>query len=218
MGENYYLVDSTGNATEISGELKIGRNKTNGLVLSDPLASRHHATVYMQDEVLMIRDEDSVNGTYVNNEQIYDPVTLKDLDKVQFGDEVYVVRAPLAESKTIRAGESEANGPDLHEQDSFEEEGQKTVLAGEVEDVDQADKKSVEGANFKETGTSAGTKMSASNNRRLILIIVLVVILFCACCLVMIALPFLFLVNTSRVIEAGAVPLFEISAALIAMA
>lgn len=102
MSESFMLVDSKGNATEIKGETKIGRSKTSELVLTDPLASRHHATVYMEGDTLMIRDEQSVNGTIVNRSQIFEPTALKDRDSIQFGDEVYTVRAPLAEAQTIR--------------------------------------------------------------------------------------------------------------------
>ncbi len=107
MSDNYLLVDGAGKATEIKGDTKIGRSKTNDVVLIDQLASRHHATIYFEGDVLMIRDEQSVNGTIVNRSQIYDPVVLKDKDTIQFGDEIFTVRAPLAEAKTMLKSEKE---------------------------------------------------------------------------------------------------------------
>jgi pSer/pThr/pTyr-binding forkhead associated (FHA) protein len=101
MSDYYLLVDVDGNATEVKAEIKIGRSKTNDLVLTDPLASRHHATVYLEGDVPMIRDEQSVNGTIVNQRQIFDPVALKDKDSIQFGDEIFTVRAPLVEAETV---------------------------------------------------------------------------------------------------------------------
>jgi len=109
MTENYLLVDAAGSATEIKGETKIGRSKTNEVVLSDPLASRHHATIYMEGDVLMLRDEQSINGTIVNRGQIYDPVALNDKDTIQFGDETFTVRAPLAEAKTMKKPKKSAD-------------------------------------------------------------------------------------------------------------
>jgi pSer/pThr/pTyr-binding forkhead associated (FHA) protein len=102
MDGHYLLIDSTGNATEIIEEMKIGRGKASDLMLEDKLVSRHHATLWMDGDVLMIRDEESVNGTFVNHKQIYDETELKDQDSVQFGDEVFTVRAPLSESKTVK--------------------------------------------------------------------------------------------------------------------
>jgi pSer/pThr/pTyr-binding forkhead associated (FHA) protein len=101
--EHFILVDDNGKAIELKGEIKIGRSKTNQVVLADPLASRHHATIYSEGDTLMIRDEQSVNGTIVNGGQIYEPTVIKDLDKIQFGDEMFTVRAPLSESRTIKA-------------------------------------------------------------------------------------------------------------------
>ncbi len=198
MSENYLLVDSEGNATEVSGDVKIGRNKTNELVILDPLASRHHATVYMEGESLMIRDEGSSNGTFVNGEQIFEPTALADQDVIKFGDEEYIVRAPLWDTATIRA-------PKEGEEPAVEE-------MSAVEEKPAEPKKSVE-ISAGPPEPSAETLVSdlpldefdtpPKKNNRTILIIGIAVILLCFCCLVIAGI--ILLVNRSGgvLIESG---------------
>ncbi|MEJ2759101.1 MAG: FHA domain-containing protein [Anaerolineales bacterium] len=174
MGENYLIVDTEGNATEVSGEIKIGRNKTNELVISDPLASRHHATVYMEGEIPMIRDEGSSNGTYVNGKQIYEPTALNDQDKIQFGDEEYTIRAPLWDSATVRAPK-EGEEPEAKEDSTMSKKAPETS-AGPGEPAGET---VVSELPVEEMGNPP-----KKDNSRMILIIAIAVILLCFCCLV----------------------------------
>jgi pSer/pThr/pTyr-binding forkhead associated (FHA) protein len=48
----------------------IGRDPNCDIVLEDEDVSRHHARIYVMGEVVKIKDEGSVNGTYVNNGRI----------------------------------------------------------------------------------------------------------------------------------------------------
>ncbi|MCB2179848.1 FHA domain-containing protein [bacterium] len=183
MGDNYFLVGEAGNATEVAGEIKIGRNKTNELVISDPLASRHHATVYMEGETLMIRDEGSSNGTLVNGTQIYEPTALNDQDKIQFGDEEYIVRAPLWDSATIRApqeGEALASAaepaPKKMEETSSGPQGSSEAVEGEVLEPPKKDNKTI-------------------------IIIAAVVLLLCICCLVVTVIVFFVNRNSPMMME-----------------
>lgn len=173
MSEYYLLVDSSGQATEIKGETKIGRSKTSDLVLTDPLASRHHATVYYDGDVLMIRDEQSVNGTLVNRGQIYDPIALKDRDKVQFGDEVFTVRAPLAEAAT------------LHKPKKDSDDGGTALTAKD------ADQPPLPISAVKETSEplpispkQAGSNEQKSSNRKILIIAGVSLLVLCLCCIV----------------------------------
>lgn len=174
--DNYLLVDASGNATEIKGGAKIGRSKTNEVVLTDPLASRHHATLYFEGDVLMIRDEGSVNGTLVNGNQITEPTPLQDQAKIQFGDEVFTLRAPLAESKTVRAPKP----------------GQAKPGSETVQESQPSAKKSREPAVTVETtlppvmdsDEPVGEMPAKKGNQRTILIIAVVLIVLCLCCVV----------------------------------
>ncbi len=58
--------------TEIDVKLpaKIGRGRDAAVVLQHPLVSRHHCELFEADGLLMVRDLESLNGTFVNNERI----------------------------------------------------------------------------------------------------------------------------------------------------
>jgi pSer/pThr/pTyr-binding forkhead associated (FHA) protein len=48
----------------------IGRDPNCDIVLADDDVSRHHAKVYLMAGAVKVKDENSVNGTYVNNARI----------------------------------------------------------------------------------------------------------------------------------------------------
>lgn len=202
MTDNYLLVDVSGNATEVSGEVKIGRNKTNELVISDPLASRHHATVYMGGETLMIRDEGSSNGTYVNGAQIYEPTPLNDMDKIQFGDEEFTVRAPLWDSATIRAPK---------------DEDEPVVEAPKKAPETFNEPRVVESEATSETViTNDGFEAPKKDNNKLILIIAAVVLLLCVCCVIVIGSVFIFNRNSPAELDfSGSIKQLELLASLV---
>lgn len=50
--------------------INIGRDSAGDIFLDNPAISRHHATVFLEDSKLMIKDEGSANGTFVNGNQI----------------------------------------------------------------------------------------------------------------------------------------------------
>jgi ABC-type multidrug transport system ATPase subunit len=68
--------------------LTLGRGADNGLVLDDPLVSRHHALVELGEQA-RLRDLDSFNGTYVNGERVTS-VALRDGDLVVVGAQTLV--------------------------------------------------------------------------------------------------------------------------------
>jgi pSer/pThr/pTyr-binding forkhead associated (FHA) protein len=65
----------------------IGRDKTAGIVLKDPLISRRHAAVIFQDGSFLLRDLESTNGTILNGTMI-ETVPIKHKDKFRIGDTV----------------------------------------------------------------------------------------------------------------------------------
>lgn len=69
----------------IEGELLIGRDPNCDIVIitHDKQVSRRHAQITVEDEVVVLRDLQSKNGTHVNSERIYDPVVLHDGDTIQ---------------------------------------------------------------------------------------------------------------------------------------
>jgi ribosomal protein S27AE len=74
-GETYPLHDD---------RTAIGRHKDAAIFLDDVTVSRHHAIVTREDDVFVIMDEGSLNGTYVNRRR-GDRTVLHDGDEIQIG-------------------------------------------------------------------------------------------------------------------------------------
>ena len=73
--------------------LEIGRALDCDISILEPALSRKHAELDLDGDTLIIRDLGSVNGTWVNGNQI-DEVELKDGDKLQFDKVRFTVSAP----------------------------------------------------------------------------------------------------------------------------
>jgi len=86
----YILRDAPGRDYQITGVMKLGREATNAIVVDDSQASRVHATVWEQQGVLSLRDENSSNGTLVNGVRVQQ-VTLNPGDQIRIGNAVLVV-------------------------------------------------------------------------------------------------------------------------------
>lgn len=71
--------------------LRIGREAGNDLVLPDDAVSRHHATVWTVGDQVYVRDENSTNGTWVNERRIFTPTLLRPGDRVRLGQTVLEV-------------------------------------------------------------------------------------------------------------------------------
>jgi pSer/pThr/pTyr-binding forkhead associated (FHA) protein len=64
----------------------IGRDRSNGICIDDQLLSLHHAAIqYVEDEGFFLIDCSSENGSFVNSEPVYQPVCLKDGDRIRLG-------------------------------------------------------------------------------------------------------------------------------------
>lgn len=70
----------------------LGRMDDNDLVLNDPLVSRHHALIFFKEGQFFIEDLGSINGTFVNNEEIAAPYPLQDGDTIGLGDVEFLFR------------------------------------------------------------------------------------------------------------------------------
>ncbi|NOK38783.1 FHA domain-containing protein [Corallococcus exercitus] len=78
--------DGTEHEHEIAGELKIGRQQGNDLVLTEGGVSRQHARVYVEGGSIYIEDGGSQNGTFVDGERIEGPTALTPASQVLLGD------------------------------------------------------------------------------------------------------------------------------------
>jgi hypothetical protein len=78
----------------------IGRQADNTIILSDPQASRHHASISWQAGAYLVWDMGSANGTYVNGQRIVVPTLLRPGDVLRVGGTVFDVRQTLAGGDT----------------------------------------------------------------------------------------------------------------------
>jgi diguanylate cyclase (GGDEF)-like protein len=67
------------------GKNTLGRKPDNHIIIADVSASRNHAEVYCQNELAIISDLGSTNGTFVNRERIIKPQSLKSGDQIRIG-------------------------------------------------------------------------------------------------------------------------------------
>ncbi|MBF2066851.1 MAG: FHA domain-containing protein [Calothrix sp. C42_A2020_038] len=69
----------------------IGRDKNSGIPISDSCVSRRHAAIYYisSEQNFYLVDFESTNGSYVNGEQIFKAVKLKDGDHIRLGNTTF---------------------------------------------------------------------------------------------------------------------------------
>lgn len=73
-----------GERYRIGGAMRVGRNPQSDIFLVDPSVSRNHALLDVHEGRLLVRDEGSSNGTFVNGERVQ-ARTLQPGDVVAFG-------------------------------------------------------------------------------------------------------------------------------------
>ena len=83
----YALRDNVGRRFTVSAPARIGRDPGSDVVVQDGLASRTHATVWVDQAGLHIRDEGSANGTIVNGVAVKSAV-------LRSGDQIVVGATP----------------------------------------------------------------------------------------------------------------------------
>ncbi|HEY72100.1 MAG: hypothetical protein DRJ03_22255 [Chloroflexi bacterium] len=66
----------------------IGRDPANDIVINDPQASRQHAHIKRQGNLMIIEDLGSTNGTFANGVRLTNPHTLSNGDVIGLGDSV----------------------------------------------------------------------------------------------------------------------------------
>ena len=74
----------------LRGEINLGREKGNAVVVADQKVSRHHANLTPIDNTFIVSDLGSANGTYVNGVLIAQPTRLKNNDRIGIGDTTFL--------------------------------------------------------------------------------------------------------------------------------
>ncbi len=74
---------------ELGQEFSIGRSRSCDLVLDDQASSGKHAVIRASDDVFVLSDQKSTNGTFVNGGRILMPTQLRQDDVIRFGTTIY---------------------------------------------------------------------------------------------------------------------------------
>jgi ABC-type multidrug transport system ATPase subunit len=109
-----------------AGSIKIGRATDNDIVIPDVLASRHHATLVASPSGTEIRDNRSINGTFVNGARV-DSAVLHDGDTVTIGNVDLVFRGGTLVRRTETEAATRTGGLEVHGV-TWTIEGNKTLL------------------------------------------------------------------------------------------
>ncbi|GAP21676.1 FHA domain-containing protein [Leptolinea tardivitalis] len=88
---SYFLCDPTGRYIPVGLCMRIGSDPANDIVLPDSLVSPSHAIIGDLPDGLLIRDEDSVSGTFINDVRIEAVMALKPGDRVKIGDTEFTI-------------------------------------------------------------------------------------------------------------------------------
>ena len=72
-------------------DVRLGRDLSNNISISDPEVSRHHARFFIQNDNVFVEDLGSTNGTFLNGERISTPQQLRSGDVVTFGENIVMV-------------------------------------------------------------------------------------------------------------------------------
>jgi len=108
------------------GSIKIGRSTDNEIVIPDVLASRHHATLIPGPDGTEIRDNRSINGTFVNGARVESAV-LHDGDTVTIGNIDLVFSGGTLARRNETEAATRTGGLDVHGV-TWIIEGNKTLL------------------------------------------------------------------------------------------
>lgn len=80
-----------GSVYPIHSLINIGRGEDNQVAVNDPFISNHHASIYVKDDRLFIRDMNSTNGTYKNGIKVNNEAELYNGDILKIGRLVFKV-------------------------------------------------------------------------------------------------------------------------------
>jgi pSer/pThr/pTyr-binding forkhead associated (FHA) protein len=84
-GREHLLIDQT---------ITVGRAVENDIVITSRRVSREHARLQREGWRVILEDQGSTNGTYLNQERVLAPVALRDGDRVMVGDVVLIFHDP----------------------------------------------------------------------------------------------------------------------------
>ena len=90
-----YLLDPSGEEHPLANAVtRMGRAVENEIVILDKRSSREHAVIRREGRKIILEDQGSTNGTYLNDERLLNPVQLRDGDQVRVGDVAFTFHDP----------------------------------------------------------------------------------------------------------------------------
>lgn len=69
----------------LDSSITIGRSSKNDIVIKDPYISKRHASIEKDRNEFFIEDLNSANGTFVNDEELLNPIRLEHGDSIKIG-------------------------------------------------------------------------------------------------------------------------------------
>jgi hypothetical protein len=76
----------------LEGRNKLGKSGSCNIVVNDDSISDEHALLFYGDNKIILQDELSTNGTFVNGKKMTERVQLQDGDKIKFGNISFIVK------------------------------------------------------------------------------------------------------------------------------
>jgi pSer/pThr/pTyr-binding forkhead associated (FHA) protein len=90
-----FLTDPSGKEHYLTNPIStIGRAVENDVVILSKRISREHARIRREGRKLFLEDLGSTNGTFLNDERVQAPVTLRDGDRITLGEVVFIFHDP----------------------------------------------------------------------------------------------------------------------------
>jgi pSer/pThr/pTyr-binding forkhead associated (FHA) protein len=90
-----FLTDPSGKEHFLANTVStIGRAVENDVVIVSKRISREHARIRREGRKMILEDTGSTNGTFLNDERVQAPMTLRDGDRITMGEVVFIFHDP----------------------------------------------------------------------------------------------------------------------------
>ena len=90
-----YLSDPSGQEHPLENPVtRMGRAVENEIVILDKRSSREHAVIRREGRKVLLEDQGSTNGTYLNGERLLQVVQLRDGDQIKVGEVAFIFHDP----------------------------------------------------------------------------------------------------------------------------
>ncbi len=120
--------EGTERTVELADHNSLGRHPDNTIQLLDRIVSKNHCMIDAEGGKYILKDQGSLNGTYINGERVQGQKPLKPGDEITLGSTKMIFNAPVQASATAATGVGSVGGPEAGQKPS-----RVTMAAGMVE-------------------------------------------------------------------------------------